>query len=387
MARCKIILFVVTILLLLPFCSKKREEEKDPINLEQVSWPIFRGDPNLSGLARDKPGEQPKLLWTFKTGSEIISSAVIGFGRVYIGSTDSKVYAIGLKDGDKIWEFDSGDDIEASPLLLNQTLYIGSLSGDFFALDAHTGKIRWKYEIKTAIYGSANWIKLAEKDEYLVLVGSHDNRMYCFTALTGELKWTFETDHYINGAPATDGKHIVFGGCDEKLHIVTALKGIGVGGVGVGSYIPGSAALVDNKAYLGHYDNRLVCIDLEKQKVVWEYEDRDHGDAFFSSPAVDSRHVVIGSRDGFLHCVNRETGEKIWTFRTGDEIDSSPVIAGNRVVVGSIDGRLYIVNLDTGKRIWYYEIGAPIIGSPAVAGGFIIIGAEDSRVYAFGEKQ
>ncbi len=210
--------------------------------------------------------------------------------------------------------------------------------------------------------------------------------MYCFSAQSGELKWTFETDHYINGAPAIDGGHVVFGGCDEKLHIVTTINGAATGGVGVGSYIPGSAALVDGRAYLGHYDNRLVCINIQEKKIIWEYENKDNGEAFFSSPAVGSSHVVIGCRDGYLHCVSRDFGKKIWTFRTGDEIDSSPVIAGNRVVVGSMDGRLYMVNLEDGKKTWSYEIGAAIIGSPAVAGGFIFIGAEDGRVYAFGEN-
>jgi outer membrane protein assembly factor BamB len=209
--------------------------------------------------------------------------------------------------------------------------------------------------------------------------------MYCFDAATGKLKWTYETDHYINGSPATDGENVVFGGCDEKLHIVNVLDGTKKGEVWAGSYIPGSAALVGNRAYLGHYDNKLVCIDIIEKRIVWEYEDRENGGAFFSSPAVGKDHVVIGSRDGYLHCVNRETGEKIWTFRTRDEIDSSPVIAGNRVIVGSMDGRLYVVNLKDGKKIWSYEIGAAIIGCPAVAGGFIVVGAEDGRVYAFGE--
>ena len=157
------------------------------------------------------------------------------------------------------------------------------------------------------------------------------------------------------------------------------------GEVLAGSYIPGSAALVGGKAYLGHYGNKLICIDIVNQKIDWEYQN-EYGAPFFSSPAVGKDRVVIGSRDEYLHCVDRETGKKIWTFKTRDEIDSSPVIADKKVVVGSTDGRLYIVDLENGKEIWSYEIGAAIIGCPAVAGGMIIIGAEDGRVYAFGEE-
>ena len=152
-----------------------------------------------------------------------------------------------------------------------------------------------------------------------------------------------------------------------------------------GSYIPGSAALVDGRAYVGHYGNKFLCVDILEEKIVWEYENEKNGGPFFSSPAVGKERVVIGSRDELLHCIHRETGEKIWTFRTRGEIDSSPVIAGESVIAASMDGRLYIVDLETGKGKWSYEIGAPIVGCPAVTGGMILIGAEDGRIYAFGE--
>ena len=170
------------------------------------------------------------------------------------------------------------------------------------------------------------------------------------------------------------------------LHIVSVIDGAKKGEVWAGSYIAGSAALVDNRAYVGHYGSKLVCIDLSGQKIIWEYEDKESGGEFFSSPAVGKDQVIIGSRDYFLHCVDRETGQKIWKFQTRDEVDSSPVIVNDKVVFGSADGRLYMLNLEDGKEIWSYEIGAPIMGCPAVLNGMIIIGAKDGRVYAFGES-
>jgi len=385
MRKYRYIVFLFLFSVLLIACSKKEVREKI-LDVEKVNWPIYRGDAMLSGMAADELPEELSLLWSFKTESWIISSPVMGFGRVYIGSSDGKVYSINLIDGSKVWEFDTGDDIEASPLLLDGAIYVGNLSGEFFSLDAHTGQVRWKYKCQNSIYGSANWVRSPNNKKLLILVGCYDNRLYCFEAATGKLNWSYETDNYINGTPATDGVHVVFGGCDELLHILSISDGTKAGEVWAGSYIPGSAAFVENRAYLGHYDNKLVCIDTDEKKIVWEYEDKDHPDAFFSSPAVGKDRVLIGSRDGYLHCVNRKNGEKIWVFQSRDDIDSSPVISGNKVVVASMDGRLYVVDLKDGKEIWSYEIGAAIFGCPAVAGGFIVIGADDGRVYAFGEK-
>lgn len=210
--------------------------------------------------------------------------------------------------------------------------------------------------------------------------------MYGFDAETGESAWTYKTNNYINGAPATGGNNVVFGGCDELLHILSAIDGTKWGAVWAGSYIAGSAALVDNRAYVGHYGGKLVCIDVIGQEIVWEYEDREHGSEFFSSPAVGRDTVIIGSRDNYLHCIDRETGQGLWKFQTRDEVDSSPVIVGDRVLVGSNDGRLYMVDIESGRERWSFEIGAPILGSPAIVNGMVIVGARDGRVYAFGER-
>ena len=167
-----------------------------------------------------------------------------------------------------------------------------------------------------------------------------------------------------------------------NLSMVTGLK---IGEVNAGSYIAGSAALVNGRAYLGHYGQKLLCIDLDAQKILWEYDDGGKAGEFFSSPAVSEDHVVIGSRDKRVHCVSRDSGQKLWTFTARGDFDSSPVICGDKVVVGSSDGRLYVLALKSGALLWNYEIGADVIGSPAVTGGMIVVGAQDGRVYCFGE--
>ena len=85
--------------------------------------------------------------------------------------------------------------------------------------------------------------------------------------------------------------------------------------------------------------------------------------------------------------MDRQTGKRLWAFRTRAEINSSPVICGDKVVVGSNDGRLYMVKLADGKKVWSYDLGDSVESSPAVAGGLVIVGCSDGRVYAFGPKR
>ncbi|MFA9454417.1 MAG: PQQ-binding-like beta-propeller repeat protein, partial [Candidatus Aminicenantaceae bacterium] len=118
-------------LALLFACSTSEQSPGRPLgDVENASWPIFRGDAAMSGVARDPIPDKLDLLWSFDTGAVIVSSPVIGHGRIYIGSTNGGVFALDLGDGRKVWEFFSDDDIEASPLILEESLYIGNLSGE-----------------------------------------------------------------------------------------------------------------------------------------------------------------------------------------------------------------------------------------------------------------
>ncbi|MFC1746986.1 PQQ-binding-like beta-propeller repeat protein [Candidatus Neomarinimicrobiota bacterium] len=135
-------------------------------------------------MAQGEVPENLGLLWSFKTESWVNSSPVIGFGNVYIGSSDGKVYAINLLDGNQVWEFNTGDDVDAPPLILDGAIYVGNLSGEFFSLDAQTGSVLWEYQCGNSIYGSANWVLDPESRKKMILVGSYDNRLYCFDATT-----------------------------------------------------------------------------------------------------------------------------------------------------------------------------------------------------------
>ena len=349
-------------------------------------WPIYRGDQALNGVARGTLPLTMKLLWSFKCGGAVKSSPVVGGGRVFFGSYDGKVYALDANTGKKVWDFDTGTAVEASPLLAEGTVFVGSLNGVLYALDAAKGKPKWTYETGDRVAGSANWVKPASAKRTHILAGSYDSSLHCMDAQSGKKLWAYMTENFINGTPAIYRKSseiAVFGGCDGKLRLVSAVSGKQISEIAVGSYIPASVAIQGDRAFFGHYGNRLVCVDLSRMRILWEYGGEREA-PFFSSPAVWEDKVLIGSRDGALHGVDGKSGKRFWVFETRGAVDGSPVVCGNSAVFGSLDGRLYLVDMQSGKALWSYEIGGSITSTPAVSGGKVFVGSDDGRVYAFG---
>jgi outer membrane protein assembly factor BamB len=349
------------------------------------SWPMFRGNPGLTGISPAKLPDSLSLLWTYKTGGPVKSSAAIVDGRVFIGSDDKQLHCIDLKTGQKVWSLTTEGEIESSPLVLDKLVYVGSADGGLYAVEAATGKTNWTFRTEDKILGAPNWFTAPDGKSKWILAGSYDYRLYCFDAATGKTNWTYETGNYINGTPAVAGGNTVFGGCDALLHVISLKDGQKVKEVDAGAYIAGSGAFEGSRFYVGHYENEFLCADLEKGAIEWKFKDRAF--PYFSSPALTADRVVFGGRDKRLHCVRKDNGEEIWAFQARGKVDSSPVIVGDKVVVGSEDGNLYMVKLADGTEVWSYEIGEAVTSSPAVVNGIVVVGSEDGNVYAFGTKK
>ena len=124
-----------------------------------------------------------------------------------------------------------------------------------------------------------------------------------------------------------------------------------------------------------------MSVDLQSDQIVWTYNNPE--ESFFAVPAVSEKYVVIGSRDKKLICLDRQTGDEVWTFPTEGSVNSSPVICGSKVIFGADDGFLRILNVSDGKQTWSTNLGRPILSSPAIADNIVLIGCDDGYVYAF----
>lgn len=349
---------------------------------EAPPWPIFRGNPALTGVTPGTLNLPLSLVWEFQAQDEIRSSPVIGHNRVFIGDIAGTVYALDRKTGKPVWTFATGAAIEAPPLLVQDRIVIGAMNGTLYALNVANGEALWQYRTGDRIMGSANHIPAFQNVPPQLCFGSYDATLHAID-LNGQARWTYTTEGFINGTPAIASNRVIVGGCDAALHVVSARDGAALTQTAIGSYIAASPAIRKNRAFVGHYGGQIHCIDLASSKIRWSYGDPDQGDAFFSSPAVTDESIVIGCRDKKLHCVNANTGRAKWTFTTGGDIDSSPVICGDHVITASRDGRIYILNLNTGRECWRYDTGSPIVASPAVADGMLTIATEAGHMLTF----
>ena len=69
------------------------------------------------------------LLWSYTTGGAVQASPSVVDGVVYVGSSDSNLYALKASTGAKLWSFPTGSSEYDSPAVANGVVYVGSSNG------------------------------------------------------------------------------------------------------------------------------------------------------------------------------------------------------------------------------------------------------------------
>lgn len=343
-------------------------------------WPMFRGNPQQTGVADATLSDTLKVRWKFQTGEGIESAPAIVGGVVYVGSLDQHLYAIDLRTGQPKWKF-KADIFKASPAVRDGAVYVGDGNGSFFCLDAATGKKRW--EFKTDPENPSEIPSGANFSGDRVLFGCADERLYCLDVKTGKKLWDFRLEGGpVNATPVVVEGRTFVAGCDSRLHVIDVATGKETGSVELGGQVGATAAVFGDSLYVGTMTNQVLGIRWKKPEVAWTFEP-NRARAFYSSAAVTDKRVVVGNRNNKVYGIDRKTGAEAWTFTTRGAVDSSPVVVGKRVYVGSMDNNLYVLDLEKGTQIAKYDLGEDVTGSPAVGSGCLVIGNGKGEVFCF----
>jgi quinohemoprotein ethanol dehydrogenase len=198
-------------------------------------------------------------------------------GRDYTEQRYSPLKQIDASNVSKLglaWYYDTGSDrgtVETTPLVSNGVMYATLPWSVVVALDAVTGKEKWRWDPKIP---------------------------------------------HMNFAPGSVGK-------PDKVRTGPSVC-CGPANRGV--------ALYDGKVYVGTLDARLVALDQETGKIVWQVQTIDQAEDYSitGAPRIARGKVIIGNAGGeygvrgFVTAYDAETGKQIWRFYTVPGDPSKP---------------------------------------------------------------
>ncbi|MEM6910017.1 MAG: PQQ-binding-like beta-propeller repeat protein [Verrucomicrobiota bacterium] len=385
--------FFFTAVVSLMACSSEKAPRGEVEAVEAVEekvesdWLVFRGNAHLSGVSPETLAAPLELAWSKQLGGErrvaVLASAVIADGKVFVGATNGVFYCLALEDGKVLWEFDSGSDIEGTAALAGDLVCFGNLDGEVIALRAETGELIWRTSLSGEVFGGVN-VAVRAEESTLFLVGCYDAYLRALDAMTGEVVWELETGDRVNGTPTILGSEVLFGGCDGFIYYADVSSGSITRKVEFDAPIANSVGAAHGLAAFGYYGNEVVGLEAETGEIRWRFGERNF--PFFSCPAITEESVFVGGRDRRMYRLDAVTGEKVWEFSAGGQVDSSALLAGELVIFGTAAGKLFALDQATGQSQWSYEVGGDVTASPALSRGTLVIGTEDGTLFGFREK-
>jgi outer membrane protein assembly factor BamB len=155
--------------------------------------------------------------------------------------------------------------------------------------------------------------------------------------------------------------------------------------VSLGDQILSTAAIVGEFVYVPCLSGELVCLQRTTGEKVWAYKTVEQVAAntfapgFKSSPTVTANAIYLGDEEGVFHAIDRNTGKGLWKFETGGEIYSSAAVTDGRILFGSYDNNLYCLNLD-GTLAWKFGTQGYVHCAPAVIDGVTFIAGCDEHL-------
>ncbi len=392
----------------------------------EKNWPSFRGF-RCHGIALNR---DPVLDWDEETGKNIIWKTLIakqGFNspmvwenNVFVTGGDENsrdIFCLDVQTGKILWTRKisnkpkqempevTEDTGFAAPTMATDGRFVSAIfaTGELITLDFN-GKVIWQKNLGVPEnnYGHSSslitWggILFVQFDQdagsKFLAYNMLDGKVVFNIAREAETAWTSPII-----IPAKSGTQIILNGTPNlTAYDITNGKNLWEMTDVVEGELGPSPAYYNGKLYVANAYSRFVCIDLEKQKIIWKH-DNDLPDT--SSPTAYDNLLILPSGYGKITCYNATTGKKLWEHEYKKGFYSSPIIVeiANKKnadgkplkVVFLMDkkGKMHIFELaENFRRISDPCIKEDSMCTPAFKGNLIFI-RSSKHLYCIGRKK
>jgi serine/threonine-protein kinase len=197
---------------------------------------------------------------SFPTRAEI-TAAPLASGLIYLAGRDGFLYA--LEPGGTLrWGFQAGSELSASPTLYRGLVFVASESGWLYALDPFSGHLRYKVEagaVHTAMPARGG----------LLFIPTWTGEIHAFDPLTREVKWSYDLEGELWGAPALDDQHLYAATWAGRLFALDQKTGDEAWELEVGK-VTGALSTAHGVLYLGTEEGRVLGVETGAGRLVFE---------------------------------------------------------------------------------------------------------------------
>ena len=286
-------------------------------------------------------------LWVKKLKIPISAGPGAGGGLVVVGSSKGTIVTLDGATGRELWRSRLNSELLSAPAIGEKVIVIRSVDGRLHGLDAHTGKELWSVEQQVprlSLRGTA--IPLIAKE--VAFSGFDNGKVMAVSLNTGDTVWdsALATPHGrteldrlvdIDSAVRVAGDNVFAAGFQGRTAMLALDSGQIWWAHDMSSYR--GLAVDEDNLYVTQSDGIVVALRQRDGSELWRNQKLKL--RRLSTPVLTSTAVAVADFQGYLHWLDKTTGELVARERVAKErISNSPVSVGDTVVVLTDRGKL-----------------------------------------------
>lgn len=318
----------------------------------------------------------PKVVWvrsTLKQPHEKYlkiqrAQSLVYKNNVIQASSLDGISSFDKNNGQLKWSFIVTEGVEGSLLNIDDTLYFGGNNGMIYSLNADKGTLNWSFQTRNEIFSQLNFDE--ETQSIFVLTGG--NVLYSLDALSGKINWSFvrqdTTAFTIRGGsqPVIYKEKILVGFSEGSIIAFNKKNGNLVWEKTLNKNkkfkdIDSSVVVDEDRIYFSGYEDHIYCLDVNSGDLVWKLKAGG-----YANIRISNNFLYFPTSDGRLLTLKKESGEKIWEYKTDNGILTEVEFLKNMVLFGESQGGLVFLDQTTGKKLASYFPGKGLLAKPTV---------------------
>jgi len=299
------------------------------------------------GEVKAVQADKGKQTWVVKTKLPLSAGPEVGAGVVVLGSSDGDIVVLEAATGVQRWRKSVNSEVLARPLIANDTVVVRTVDGHIEAMALADGEKRWAFDEQVprlTLRGNAPPVLAGEK----IIAGFDNGKVLALDVRNGEALW----DTIVN-APTGRTELERLSDIDSPAHVIgddifvvgfqgrVAMLALDSGQIwwahDASSY-RGFSTDADN-LYLTNADSVVIAMKRTDGSVIWEQAGlRKRG---LTAPTIDGESLLVGDYEGYLHWLDKATGEIVARAKTdGERITNSAVADDGRIFIQTDSGKL-----------------------------------------------
>lgn len=321
------------------------------------------------------------VVWRKDIGRSVAVPPILFEDRLFVVTTDGRLFALALDSGKKLWARRVREGIESAALVAASAgdstgprLVLGLATGEVRALDPIEGETLWKVN-------QSSPIRALESDGRRIFALTKAGSLLALSAENGSTLWKQDGLGHDPPAPLVAGPRVITAARADSVFAWDAENGGRIWAAEAPGWHRARPVLHGGELIVAASDGSCLTLALEDGAVRAR---RNSPSLLLEAPLSAGSFLITISSDGRVFG-SADDGRE-WSRDLRLAVGSPASVMGRQVLLGARDGTLFALRADRGDIAWSLHLHGGLRVPPLAFERLLILATDEGELYVYARE-